>query len=92
MKRQSEVAQSCPTFSDPMDCSLPDSSVHGIFHARVMEWGAIAFDYPIHADRKKGSFLELNGGGNAELVFNGYRVSVKEVEKILEADGGCITT
>ena len=44
------------------------------------------------ADRKKGSFLGLNGGGNVELVFNGYRVSVKEVEKILEADGGCITT
>ena len=40
---QSEVAQSCLTFSDPMDCSLPGSSVHGIFQARVLEWGAIAF-------------------------------------------------
>ena len=39
----SEVAQSCPTLSDPMDCSLPGSSVHGIFQARVLEWGAIAF-------------------------------------------------
>ena len=38
-----EVAQSCPTLSDPMDCSLPGSSVHGIFQARVLEWGAIAF-------------------------------------------------
>ena len=37
----SEVAQSCPTLSDPMDCSLPGSSVHGIFQARVLEWGAI---------------------------------------------------
>ena len=37
------VAQSCPTLSDPMDCSLPGSSVHGIFQARVLEWGAIAF-------------------------------------------------
>ena len=42
-KSESEVAQSCPTFSDPMDCSLPGSSVHGIFQARVLEWGAIAF-------------------------------------------------
>ena len=41
--RQSEVAQSCPTLSDPMDFSLPGSSVHGIFQARVLEWGAIAF-------------------------------------------------
>ena len=41
--RDSEVAQSCPTLSDPMDCSPPGSSVHGIFHARVLEWGAIAF-------------------------------------------------
>ena len=43
VKTESEVAQSCPTLSDPMDCSLPGSSVHGIFQARVLEWGAIAF-------------------------------------------------
>ena len=43
VKRESEVAQSCPTPSDPMDCSPPGSSVHGIFQARVLEWGAIAF-------------------------------------------------
>ena len=43
MKSESEVAQSCPTPSDPMDCSLPGSSAHGIFQARVLEWGAIAF-------------------------------------------------
>ena len=42
-KSESEVAQSCSTPSDPMDCSLPCSSVHGIFQARVLEWGAIAF-------------------------------------------------
>ena len=41
--RESEVAQSCLTLSDPMDCSLPGSSIHGIFQARVLEWGAIAF-------------------------------------------------
>ena len=43
VKSESEVIQSCPTLSDPMDCSLPGSSVHGIFQARVLEWGAIAF-------------------------------------------------
>ena len=43
VKSESEVAQSHPTLSDPMDCSLPGSSVHGIFQARVLEWGAIAF-------------------------------------------------
>ena len=43
VKRESEVAQSCPTLSDPMDCSLPGSSTHGIFQARVLEWVAIAF-------------------------------------------------
>ena len=42
-KSESKVAQSCLTLSDPMDCSLPGSSVHGIFQARLLEWGAIAF-------------------------------------------------
>ena len=40
---ESEVAQSCPTLHDPVDCSLPGSAVHGIFQARVLEWGATAF-------------------------------------------------
>ena len=43
VKNESEVAQSCPTHSNPMDCGLPGSSIHGIFQARVLEWGAIAF-------------------------------------------------
>ena len=43
VKSESEVAQTCPTLSDPMDCSLPGSSIHGIFQARVLEWVAIAF-------------------------------------------------
>ena len=43
VKSEREVAQSCATLSDPMDCSLPDFSIHGIFQARVLEWGAIAF-------------------------------------------------
>ena len=43
VKSESEVAQSCSTPSDPMDCSPPGSSIHGIFQARILEWGAIAF-------------------------------------------------
>ena len=43
VKSESEVAQSCLTLLDPMDCSPPGSSIHGIFQARVLEWGAIAF-------------------------------------------------
>ena len=43
VKSESEVTQSCPTLRDPMDCSLPGSSTHGIFQAKVLEWGAITF-------------------------------------------------
>ena len=53
VKSESEVAQSSPTLSDPMDCSLPGSSIHGIFQARVLEWGAIAFSKHILLSVKK---------------------------------------
>ena len=43
VKSESEVAQLCPTLSNPKDCSLPGSPTHGIFQARVLEWGASAF-------------------------------------------------
>ena len=43
VRSESEVTQSCPTLRDPMDCTLPASSIHGVFQARVLEWGAIAF-------------------------------------------------
>ena len=43
VKSESEVAQSCPTLSNPMDCSLPGASIHGIFQARVLDWIASAF-------------------------------------------------
>ena len=43
VKSESEATESCPTLSDPMDCSLPGSSIHGIFQARVLEWDVIAF-------------------------------------------------
>ena len=53
VKSESEVAQSCLTLSDPMDCSLPGSSTHGIFQARVLEWGAIAFSIDSSIERPK---------------------------------------
>ena len=56
---ESEVAQSCPTLSDPMDCSLPGSSAHGIFQARVLEWGAIAFSTLYILDYFK--FFQIKG-------------------------------
>ena len=58
VKSESEVAQLCPTFSDPMDCSLPGSSIRGIFQARVLEWGAIAFsDFLLHFNAIFGKFM-----------------------------------
>ena len=52
VKSESEVDQSCLTLSDPIDCSLPGSSVHGIFQARVLEWGAIALSARVtHTDK-----------------------------------------
>ena len=47
VESESEVTQSCLTLSDPMDCSPPGSSARGIFQARVLEWGAIAFSLPL---------------------------------------------
>ena len=58
VKSESEVAQSCLTLSDPMDCSPTGSSVHGIFQARVLEWGAIAF-----------SVKQTNEGYNQVQIF-----------------------
>ena len=53
VKSENEVAQSCPTLSDSMDCSLPGSYIHGIFQARVLEWGAIAFSISVARGRQQ---------------------------------------
>ena len=55
VKSESGVTESCSTLSDPMDCSPPESSIHGIFQAGVLEWGAIAFSERITAHLKKGN-------------------------------------
>ena len=69
VKSEREVAQSCPTLSDPMDCSLPGSSIHGIFQARVLERGAIAFSKVTNESLKKSrrkskKYLEINENRN----------------------------
>ena len=55
VKSESEVAQLCPTLCDPMDCSPPGSSAHGIFQARVLERGAITFSVPVPKEKKNNS-------------------------------------
>ena len=67
VKSESEVTQSCPTFSGPMDCSPPGSSVHGIFQARVLEWGAIAFSAHIVRSLKKACQAD-----SPTLVFHSF--------------------
>ena len=59
VKSESEVAQSCLTFQDPMDCSPPGSSVHGILQARVLEWGAIVSDFIISSTEATLSSTEI---------------------------------
>ena len=60
VKSESEATQSCPTGTDPMDCSPPGSSIHGIFQARVLEWGAIAFEFCTKYAKLKFKILELS--------------------------------
>ena len=68
VKSESEVVQSCLTRSDPMDCSLTGSSIHGIFQARVLEWGAIAFSGDNSIQEPKGSAQTLVGSPDAHTI------------------------
>ena len=67
VKSESEVSQSCTSLSDPMDCSLPGPSIHGIFQARVLEWGAITFSVQMHMEYQTDYVLDHKGflGGSA---------------------------
>ena len=77
VKSESQVAQSCPTPSDPMDCSLPGSSIHGIFQAKVLEWGAIAFSKgPITSWQIDVETVETV----SDFIFGGSKIT---------ADGDC---
>ena len=69
VKSESEVAQSCPTLSDPMDCSLPGFSVHGIFQATVLEWGAMRDSYLLFLmTERKRSYYESRSEKEEGLV------------------------
>ena len=75
VKSESEVAQSCSTLSNPMDCSPPDSSVHGIFQARVLEWGAIASSGRSSIESTK-MILGAGCGSDHELLISKPRPSL----------------
>ena len=79
VKSESEVAQSCPTLRNPMDCSLPGSSIHGIFQARVLEWGAIA------TRTWKASSPLLQLGITCRLVWTGFPGSLAGKESACNA-------
>ena len=65
VKSESEVSQSCLTLSNPMDCNLPGSSIHGVFQARVLEWGAIAF-----SDYRHSWIIAIHGFLEAHCFMN----------------------
>ena len=79
VKSESEVAQLCLTLSDPIDCSLPVSSIHGIFQARVLEWGAIASPYAddttlmAENEEELKSFLIKVKEESEKVGLNGFR-------------------
>ena len=73
VKCESEVAQLCPTLSDPTDCSLPGFSVHGIFQARVLEWGAIL---PLGFPKCNDFFKEFD---SSKALEAGYQVTSQKV-------------
>jgi len=76
VKSESEVAQSCLTLSDPMDYSLPGSSIHGIFQARVLEWVAIAFsdDQPRQHVKKKRHYFPNKSPSSQSYGFSSSQV------------------
>ena len=79
VKSESEVTQSYPTLHNPMDCSLPGSSVHGLFQARVLEWGAIS----IHTWKASSPLLQL--GITCRLVWMGFPGSLAGQESACNA-------
>ena len=80
VKSESEVAQSYPTFRDPMDYSLPGSSIHGIFQARILEWGAIAFFRETPLREFKAILFSVNIVINTNTV---YKCTYMEFRKMV---------
>ncbi|CAN0429404.1 unnamed protein product [Rangifer tarandus platyrhynchus] len=93
VKSESEVARSCLTLSDPMDCSPPGSSVHGIFQARVLEWGAIAFSGPCGSAGKEsacsaGDLGLIPGLGRSPGEGKGYPLQYSGLENPMDYPWG----
>ena len=90
VKSESEVAQSCPALSNPMDCSLPGSSFHGIFQARVLEWVVIAFSSfvmrltPKQKDRTDFFFFKLD-----KDILGTHKYNEAEFSNLLSDKIGC---
>ena len=82
VKSEDKVAQSCPTLSDPMDCSLPGSSIHGIFQAKVLEWGAIAFsdDKPRQCIKKQRHHFADKGPCSQSYGFSSSHVWMQKLD------------
>ena len=85
VKSKSEVTESCPTLSDSMGCSPPGSSVHGIFQAKVLEWGAIAFSIWSHY------FMIIRWINNEinERLFEGVPKSLQRVTAAMKLEDAC---
>ena len=79
VKSESEEAQSCPTVSDPIDCRLPGSSVHGIFQARVLEWVAIAF-----SESKEGQCQRMFKNRTTAFISHASKVMLKILQVRLQ--------
>ena len=79
VKSESEVAKSCQTLRDPMDCSLPGSSIHGTFQARVLEWSAIAFSLEVLVTLKAGMLFSRHRQRNRETRS-------RKIRKVLEQE------
>ena len=85
LRSESEVAQSCPTLLDPMDCSPPGPSVHGIFQARVLEWGAIAFSETSldgYKRKKKAEYIQMGDLG-FKIILHRYTSQLKCDNKVV---------
>ena len=81
VKSEREVTQSCPTLSDSMDYSLPGSSIHGIFQARVLEWGAIAFSRYTYIC----IYIAITLKQNCEIAYDGIQLNINRNELLIHA-------
>ena len=86
VKSESEVAQSCQTRRDSMDCSLPDSSVHGIFQARALEWGAITFSKYMNTNAitVDDVNVQIHLNKNSDKIFSLQNAEEGEKRKVKE--------